>query len=67
MSPQEYRAALVTLGLSQSAAGQWFGAHEVTGRRWALRGPPGPVVKLIRLMLALHFSPSYVDMVSGDG
>lgn len=65
MTPKEYRAALNTLGLSQVGAGRFFGVHEVTGRRWAADGPPPPVAKFLRLMLALKFTPEYVDQMIG--
>lgn len=67
MTPTDYRAALDRLGLNQSEAARFFGVNDVTGRRWAAmggNGPPAPVVKMIRLMLALRFSPAYVDEVS---
>lgn len=66
MTPDEYRAAISALGLTQNAAGQFFGVHEVTGRRWATQGPPAAVAKFLRLMLALKFTPEYVDRVVED-
>ena len=65
MTPNEYRAALKALGLTQNAAGEFFGVNPVTGRRWAKIGPPAPVAKMLRLMLALKFTPEYVDRVIG--
>ena len=62
MNPTEYRAAIKTVGFkSQNEAGRFFGVSEVTGRRWAIHGPPSAVAKFLRLMLALRFSPAYVD------
>ena len=66
MTSDEYRTALKTLGLSQTAAGYFLGVHDVTSRRWAERGPPNPVAKMLRLMLALKFTPAYVNDVLGD-
>jgi hypothetical protein len=57
----EYLNAIKQLGLNQSEAGRFFGVHEVTGRRWASDGPPAPVAKMLRFMLAMGFSASYVD------
>lgn len=64
MGPDEYRAAIKMLGLSQNEAGRFFGVHVVTGRRWASEGPPAAVAKFLRLMLALQFTPEYVDRVT---
>jgi transcriptional regulator with XRE-family HTH domain len=66
MTPDKYRAAIKTLGLTQNQAGEFFGVNPVTGRRWASNGPPPAVAKLLRLMLALQFTPAYVDRVIGD-
>lgn len=63
MNPTEYRAAIATLGLSQVGAARFLGVHDVTGRRWAKEGCPAPIGKFLRLMLALKFTPAYVDNV----
>ena len=63
MTSTEYRAALESLGLSQVGAARFLGVHEVTGRRWAKDGPPEPVARFLRLMIALQFSPDYVERV----
>lgn len=66
MNTAEYRAALDALGLTQVSAGHFFGVHDVTARKWAKstgNGPPAPVAKFLRLMLALKFTPEYVDRV----
>ena len=63
MNADEYRAAISALGLTQNEAGRFFGVHEVTGRRWATQGAPPAVAKFLRLMLALKFTPEYVDRV----
>jgi hypothetical protein len=70
MSPAEYRAAIAELGLSQVRAAEFFGVHDVTGRWWAAvdgDGPPAAVAKFLRLMLALRFTPEYVDQMIGEG
>lgn len=61
MKPDEYRAAIKTLGLTQNGAGEFFGVNPVTGRRWAKSGPPTPVAKMLRLMLAMKLTPAQVD------
>lgn len=40
MSPEAYRARIETLGLTQEAAGELFGASARSGQRWAAEGPP---------------------------
>lgn len=67
LTPDEYRSALKSLGLTQNEAGRFFGVHEVTARNWARKGPPATVDKFLRLMLALRFTPAYVDQMVGDG
>jgi len=68
MTPTEYRSTLDRIGLTQVGAARFFGVNDVTGRRWAAHdgsGPPPPVAKFLRLMLALKFTPAYVDLVLG--
>ncbi len=66
MTGTEYREAIKAIGFpSQNSVGRFFGVNEVTGRRWACNGPPPPVAKFLRLMLALHFTPDYVDEMTG--
>ena len=67
MTPTDYRLAIKAVGLpSQNAAGRFFGVTEVTGRRWASFGPPAPVAKFLRLMVALKFTAAYVEDVISD-
>lgn len=64
MSPSEYRDILEKLGLSQSEAGVFFGGTPLTGRRWAAvggSGPPPAVAMMLRLMVRLKFSVSYIN------
>lgn len=51
MTPDEYRAALETLGLSQLAAGRWLGVSPRTAQQYAQTGPSGPAARAIRLAL----------------
>lgn len=64
MSPAEYKSALHSLGLTQCGAAEFMGVHDVTARRWAAKGPPPPVAKLLRLMVALQFTVDYVERVT---
>lgn len=59
MTPNQYRSALRTLGLSQEAAGDWLGVGRRTSQGWALgeRPVPEPVAKLLRLMVKLKLAP----------
>jgi len=61
MTPDEYRVALKSLGLTQNEAGRWLGVHEQSGRRWASEGPPEPVAKILRLVIALGLTPQKAD------
>lgn len=63
MTPADYLIAIKLLGLNQSQAGEFLGVHPVTGRRWALHGPPAPVGKFLRFMIALKLTPAYVDLM----
>lgn len=65
MSASQYRAAIKRLGFPEtdqpgdsgvSAAGRFFGVHPATGRDWAAKGPPMPVVACLRLMEAAGIS-----------
>jgi hypothetical protein len=51
MTPQEYRAALSTLGLSQQAAGRWLMVSPKTAQNYAKLGPSGPAAVAIRMAL----------------
>jgi transcriptional regulator with XRE-family HTH domain len=66
LTPTEYRDTLKRLGLNQAEAARFCGYHPVTGRKWAAGGPPPGVAKLFRLMMALKFTPDYVNGVLGD-
>jgi hypothetical protein len=53
MTPAEYLEHLSRLGLTQEAAGEFFGASKRTGQRWAAEGPPLVVAALLRSGLSL--------------
>lgn len=63
MEPEEYAAALAKWGLKHKGAAEFFGYDDVTSMRYATgkRKVPAPLAKLIRLMLALRYTPDYVD------
>jgi hypothetical protein len=53
MTPAIYRAHLARLGLTQEAAGVFFGGSARTGQRWAAEGPPLPVAMLLHQKLTM--------------
>jgi len=63
MSKTQYRAHIEALGLSQQRAGEWLGVGKRTSQGWALGETPvpGPVAKLLRLMVKLKLDPADVD------
>ena len=52
MTPEEYRAAIATLGLSQLAAGRWLGVSPKTAQNYASKGPSGPAAVAVKMALA---------------
>ncbi|MGE0830216.1 MAG: hypothetical protein AB7O04_12805 [Hyphomonadaceae bacterium] len=53
MTPDEYRAALDRLGLSQVGAADILGISSRTAQRFAVDGPSGPAARLFMVLLAL--------------
>jgi DNA-binding transcriptional regulator YiaG len=54
VTPDQYRAAIETLGLSQVAAARLLGVDERTSRRWANgeRDVPAPAVRFLQYLIA---------------
>jgi DNA-binding transcriptional regulator YiaG len=54
MTPDEYRAAIAKLGLSQVAAAKLLGVDARTSRRWANgeRDMPAPAVRFLQYLIA---------------
>jgi len=52
MDGNQYREALLVLGLTQTGFGTWLGVHPVTAKTWAKRGPPPAVAKWVEFLLA---------------
>jgi hypothetical protein len=52
MTPNQYRAALARLELTQLRAARLFGVGERTARRWAETGPASTAAILLRAMVA---------------
>ena len=53
MTPEAYRSALETLGLSQLAAGRWLGVSNKTAQRYAVDGPSGPAARAVQMLLKM--------------
>jgi hypothetical protein len=51
MTPDQYRSALATLGLSQQAAGRWLMVSPKTAQNYAKLGPSGPAHRAILMAL----------------
>lgn len=56
MTPDAYRSALSTLGLSQLAAGRWLGVSDKTAQNYATVGPSGPAARA--MLMLLDMSPT---------
>jgi DNA-binding transcriptional regulator YiaG len=62
MTPDEYRKALETLGLTQGGGARLLGVDERTSRRWACgeRDIPPPVQRFLRFLIAIGKSGEHV-------
>jgi len=62
MTPNQFKAAIDSLGLSQERAGLWLGVSKRTSQGWALGEYPVPesVAMLLRLMVRLKLKPDDV-------
>jgi hypothetical protein len=60
MTPAEFRAAIAKVGLSQAAAGVWFGRSCRTGQRWASGEyeVPDYVARFLRFMVRCCLEPT---------
>lgn len=61
MTPEAYRAALTTLGLTQQAAGRWLRVSPKTAQNYAKHGPSGPAAVAVEMRLAL--TPVLAEML----
>lgn len=62
MTPDQYRAAIAKLGLSQHRAADWLGISRRASQGYALGEArvPEPIAKLLRLMIKLGLKPNEV-------
>lgn len=61
MTTDQYKRALSELGMYQRDLARFLGVHPDTGKRWAQNGPPPPVEKWVRYMLATKRRPADVN------
>ena len=61
MTTIQFKDALAELGITQRAFAEFVGHHPDTGKRWAQRGPPPPVVKWVQYMLATRQKPHEIN------
>jgi hypothetical protein len=54
MTPDQYRAAIASLGLSQQAAGRWLMVSPKTAQNYAKLGPSGPAARAMRMLLDMN-------------
>ena len=68
MTPDQYRAALAALALSQVRAAALFGVDARTSRRWALGEKPVPrmVALVLRLMLRHGVTADEANKMAGS-
>lgn len=61
MTPDEYRSAIESLGLTQAGAARLLGVDERTSRRWACgeRDIPPPAQRFLRYLIATGRSGEY--------
>ena len=61
MTPDQYRAVLEALGLTQSGGARLLGVDERTSRRWANgeRDIPPPAQRFLRYLIATGRSGNY--------
>jgi transcriptional regulator with XRE-family HTH domain len=69
MTPNQYRAAIKKLGLSQRQAGSFLGVDERTSRRYASGEVdiPHATALLLQLMVRLELTPEGVANPRGQG
>lgn len=65
MTGAQFKQALRGFGLTQAAAGQFFGVDQRSARRWihAEIAVPVPVAKLVRVMQYMDLTPAQVDAI----
>jgi hypothetical protein len=64
MTPKQFRDAIARLGLSQEAAGEFFGYSARQGQRWANNERPVPVAVAIAIRLMIRYEIKPDDMPS---
>ena len=62
MTTDQYKTAIMRIGFDHESAAQWLGVSARTAYRYATGKVriPGPVAKLLRLVIKLGLDPSEV-------
>jgi hypothetical protein len=55
LTPETYRSALTSLGLTQQAAGRWLRVSPKTAQNYAKHGPSGPAAVAVEMALQLRW------------
>jgi hypothetical protein len=61
MTTIQFKQALAELGLTQREIAKFVGHHPDTGKRWAQKGPPPPVVKWVQYLVATKQTPAEIN------
>ena len=64
MTANQYRVAISRLGLTQHGAARLWGVSPRTGQSYAAHGPPEPVARLLRFLLAAKITPDEFDRLA---
>lgn len=62
MTPKQFRNAIMRLGLSQEAAGEFFGYSGRQGQRWANNEREVPVAVAIAIKLMIQYGIKPEDL-----
>lgn len=65
MTPDQYRAILEKLGLTQLGAARLLDVNERTSRRWAEHGVTGMGAILLRLLVRGRITPDDIEQAKG--
>ena len=62
MTTKQFKQALIELQVTQRGFAEFLGAHPDSGKRWAQKGPPPPVIKWVRYLLATKRRPADINL-----
>jgi hypothetical protein len=67
MTSDQYKLALGELRLGQRDLARFLGVHPDTGKKWAQNGPPPPIAKWVKYLIATQRSPADIDAAIARG